>query len=124
MLCFAGVVENGSLYTFSVKLKWQTVVFWFVTAHSLAEAHLRMSPPRGYFTVGVPKCCEGFVAIWLRAREEFANNHFQFLVTSRPWDSKSAKFIPCPAKCLSWQIRQCLNVSINNLQPTNHTYVK
>ena len=29
--------------------------------------------------VGVPKRCGGFVAIWLRAREEFADNRFQLL---------------------------------------------
>ena len=29
--------------------------------------------------VGVPKRCGGFVAIWLRAREEFMDNHFQLL---------------------------------------------
>ena len=40
-----------------------------------------MSPPRGHSTVGVPKCCEGFVAIWLHARKEFADNHFQLLFT-------------------------------------------
>ena len=33
--------------------------------------------PRGHSTVGVPKRCEGFVAIWLRAREEFAINRLQ-----------------------------------------------
>ena len=29
--------------------------------------------------VGVPKRCGGFMAIWLRAREEFADNRFQLL---------------------------------------------
>ena len=29
--------------------------------------------------VGIPKRCKGFVAIWLRAREEFADNRFQLL---------------------------------------------
>ena len=29
--------------------------------------------------VGVPKHCEGFVAIWLRAGEEFTDNGFQLL---------------------------------------------
>ena len=29
--------------------------------------------------VRVPKHCEGFVAIWLRAREEFMDNCFQLL---------------------------------------------
>ena len=35
--------------------------------------------------IGVPKHCEGFVAIWLRAREEFVDNRFQllFIYTSR-----------------------------------------
>ena len=45
----------------------------------LAEAYLHMLPPQGHSTVGVAKCCGGFVAIWLRAREEFADNHFQLL---------------------------------------------
>ena len=53
------------------------VVFWFFTARSLAEAYLCTSSPRGHSTVGVPKRCEGFVPIWLRAREEFVDNHFQ-----------------------------------------------
>ncbi len=30
-------------------------------------------------TVEVPKCCGRFVAFWLRAREEFADNRFQLL---------------------------------------------
>ena len=36
---------HGSPYTFSVKPKWRTVVFWFFTARSSAEAYLRTSPP-------------------------------------------------------------------------------
>ena len=74
-----GVVENGSPYTFSVKPKWQTVVSCFFVMRSSAEGYLHTSPPRGHSTVGVPKCCEGFVVIWLRAREEFADNRFQLL---------------------------------------------
>ena len=35
--------------------------------HSLAEVYLHMLPPQGHSTVGVPKRCEGFVAIWLHA---------------------------------------------------------
>ena len=78
VLCCCGV-ENGSPYTFSVKPKWWMVIFWFFDTRSSAEAYLCMSPPRGHSTVGVPKCCEGFVVIWLRAREEFADNCFQLL---------------------------------------------
>ena len=70
---------HGSSYIFSVKPKWRTVVFWFFAARSSAEAHFRTSPPRGHSTVVVSKCCEGFVAIWLRAREDIAHNHFQLL---------------------------------------------
>ena len=70
---------HGSLYTFSVKLKWRTVVCWFFVARSSAEAYFRSSPPGGHSTVRVLKRCEGFVAIWLRAREEFADNRFQLL---------------------------------------------
>ena len=78
--CFCcGVVEKGSPYSFSVKPKCRTVIFWFFVGHSSSEAYLRTSPPRGHSTVGVPKRCEGFVAIWLRAREEFADNRFQLL---------------------------------------------
>ena len=61
---------HGSPYTFSVKPKWRTVVFWFFTARFSAEAYFRSSPPRGHSTVGVPKRCEGFVAIWMRVRED------------------------------------------------------
>ena len=70
---------HGSPYTFSVKPKWRTVVFWFFAARSSAEAYLRTSPLRGHSTVGVPKRCEGFVAISLRAREDIAHNRFQLL---------------------------------------------
>ena len=55
------------------------VVFWFFAARSSAEACLRTSPPRGHSTVGAPMRCEGFVAIWLRAREDIAHNRFQLL---------------------------------------------
>ena len=84
VLCCCGVVENGSTmqgspYTFFVKPKWRTVVFWFFATHSLAEAYLHTSLPRGYSTVGVPKRCEGFVVIWLCGHEEFADNRFQLL---------------------------------------------
>ena len=37
-------------------------------------------PPRGHSTVGIPMRCEGFVAIWLRAREDIADNRFQLLI--------------------------------------------
>ena len=70
---------HGSPYTFSVKPKWRTVVFWFFAARSSAEAYLRTSPPRGHSMVGTPMRCEGFVAIWLRAREDIAANRFQLL---------------------------------------------
>ena len=70
---------HGCPYTFSVKPKWRTVVFWFFAARSSAEAYLRSSPPRGHSTVGAPKRCEGFVAICLRAREDIAANRFQLL---------------------------------------------
>ena len=40
-----GAVENESLYTFSVKPKWQMVIFWFFIVRSSAEAYLCMSPP-------------------------------------------------------------------------------
>ena len=36
---------HGSPYTFSVKSKWRTVVFWFFAARSSTEAYLRTSPP-------------------------------------------------------------------------------
>ncbi len=68
---------HGSPYTFSVKPKWRTVIFWFFAARSLAEAYSRSSPPQGHSTVGVPMRCEGFVTIWLRAREYIAHNHFK-----------------------------------------------
>ena len=74
-----GIGENGSPYTFSVKPKWRTVVFWFFAARSSAEAYLRTSPPRGHSTVVVSKRCEGFVAISLRAREDIAANRFRLL---------------------------------------------
>ena len=70
---------HGSPYTFSVKPKWRTVVFCFFAARSSAEAYFRSSPPRGHSTVGAPMRCEGFVAIWLRPREDIAHNHFQLL---------------------------------------------
>ena len=70
---------HGSPYTFSVKPKWRTVVFWFSAARSSAETYFRSSPPRGHSTVGAPRHCEGFVAICLRAREDIAHNHFQLL---------------------------------------------
>ena len=43
---------------------------WSVFSHITSQGHS---------TVSVPKRCEGFVAIWSRAREEFADNHFQLL---------------------------------------------
>ena len=52
---------------------------FFFAARSSAEAYLRTSPLRGHSTVGFPKRCGDFVAIWLRAREEFADNRFQLL---------------------------------------------
>ena len=70
---------HGSPYTFSVKPKWRTVVLWFFAARSSAEAYFRSSPPRGHSTIGFPMRCEGFVAIWLRAREDIAHNRFQLL---------------------------------------------
>ena len=76
---------HGSPYTFSVKPKWRTVVFCFFAARSLAEAYFRSSPPRGHSTVGVTKRCEGFVAIWLRGREDIAHNRFQLLFINIDW---------------------------------------
>ena len=49
---------HGSPYIFSVKPKWR---------------------PQGHSTVVVSKHCEGFVAIWLCAREDIAHNRFQLL---------------------------------------------
>ena len=40
-------------YTFSVKPKWRTVIFWVFVARSSAIAYFRMSPPLGHSTVGV-----------------------------------------------------------------------
>ena len=54
---------HGSPYTFSVKLKWQTVNFWVFAACYSTEAYLHTSLPRGHSTVGVPKRCGGFVVI-------------------------------------------------------------
>ena len=68
------------ILTFSVKPKWRVVVFGFFAARSSAEAHLRTSPPRGHSMVGVPRRCGGFVAIWLRAREEYVDNRIQLLL--------------------------------------------
>ena len=82
VLCCCGVVENGSPCTFFIKSKWM-VVFWVFIARSSAEANWRTLPPRGHSTVGVPKRCEGFVAIWLRVREESADNRFQLLLIYR-----------------------------------------
>ena len=65
------------------KTKWRTVVFLFFVARSSVQACLRTSPPRGHSTVGVPKRCQGFVTIWLRACEEFADNRFQLLFIYR-----------------------------------------
>ena len=73
------VAVHGRSYTFSVKPKWWTVVLCFFATCSSAEAYLHTSPRRGHSTVGVSKRCEGLVAIWLRAREEFADNYFQLL---------------------------------------------
>ena len=55
------------------------LILWFFTARSSAEAYLHTSPSQGHSTVGVPKHCEGFMLIWLRTREESANNRFQLL---------------------------------------------
>ena len=51
-------------------------LFFFDVRFS-TEEYLHTPPPRGHSTVGVPKSCEGFVAIWLHEREEFADNHFK-----------------------------------------------
>ena len=56
VLCCCGVVENGSLCTFSIKPKWLTVIFWIFGVCS--SAYLRTSPPRGHSTVGVLGCCK------------------------------------------------------------------
>ena len=80
VLCCCGVVENGSPYTFSVKPIWRTVVFHVFVAPFSAEAYLHTMPPRGYSMVGVPNHGEGCVVMWLRAREEFADNRFQLLL--------------------------------------------
>ena len=41
-----------SPYTFSVKPKWWTVVFWFFVSHSSAEAYLRIAPSRTLYGRG------------------------------------------------------------------------
>ena len=79
----AAVAVHGSPYTFSVKPKWRTVIFWVFAARSSAEAYLRTLSPREHSTVGVPKRCEGFMAVWLRVREEFADNRFHLLLSMR-----------------------------------------
>ena len=53
--------------------------FRVFATRSSAEAYLRTSPPPGHSTVEVPKRCQDFVSIWLRAGEEFADNRFQLL---------------------------------------------
>ena len=55
------------------------VVFCFFIAHSLAATYLRTLPPQGHSTVGVPNHSEGFRAILLCARKEFADNCFKLL---------------------------------------------
>ena len=74
-----GVIKNGSLYTFFVNPKWRTVIFWVFIMRFSAEAYLRTSLPQGHSMVGVPKHCESFVPIGLRAHEEFTDNRFQLL---------------------------------------------
>ena len=55
----------------------------YTNVRSSDEAYLRTLPPRGHSTVRVPNHCEGFMAIWLRAREEFMDNRFQLLFILR-----------------------------------------
>ena len=90
---------HGSPYIFSVKPKWWTVVFCFFTSHSSAEAHLRTSPPRGHSTVVASKHCEGFVAIWLRAREDIAHNRFQLSSKQAVWQFGLGKPQNMPCFC-------------------------
>ena len=45
-------LRHAQMYTFFVKSKWRTVVFWFFVTCFSAEAYLRMSPPQGHSTVG------------------------------------------------------------------------
>ena len=82
---------HGSPYTFSVKPKWRTRLFsgFSRRASPLKRCVFAHVAPRGHSTVyvGVPKRCEGFVAIWLLAREEFVINRLQqpaFGVVSYP----------------------------------------
>ena len=56
------------------------VIFCFFATHFSAEAYLCMLPPQGHSTVGVPKRCGGFVAIWLCSLKEFSDNRFQLFV--------------------------------------------
>ena len=51
--------------------------FLFFATHSSGEGYFRTLRSQGHSTVGVPKHHEGFIAILLRAREEFADNRFQ-----------------------------------------------
>ena len=53
--------------------------FLFFAVRSSAEEYLRTAIPRGHSMVEAPKRREGFVVIWLLAREEFADNRFQLL---------------------------------------------
>ena len=54
-------------------------LFWFFAARSLAEAYLHTLPSQGHSMVGISKRCDSFLAIWLRVREEFADNRFRLL---------------------------------------------
>ena len=92
---------HGSPYTFSIKPKWRTVVFWFFATRSSAVAYLRTLPPRGHSTLGVPKHCEGFVSIWLRAREDIAHKLLRRSFDSGPsmalrrlWFNDRALMVP------------------------------
>ena len=88
----AAFAVHGHPYTFSVKPKWWTVIFCFFATHSSTEAYLRTSPPRGHSTVSVPKRCEGFVAIWLCACKELADNCYQLFIYSSRDSRPSASF--------------------------------
>ena len=45
-------------YTFSVKPKWQTVVFWIFATHTSAVAYLHKSVPLEHSTVDIPGAWE------------------------------------------------------------------
>ena len=103
--------------------------FLFFAVRSSAEAYLHTSPPQGHSTIGIPKCCEGFVVIWLRARKEFADNRFQLLfiyIYRYLWGvlmqvkmvdvlTTTHKWITCNLRelyrCVAWERRNVYSIS-------------